>query len=79
MTTQVSKIDVEGKIMPEKRFIGIKECSEYLGVKVSTLYSWVSMKKIPYVKMGGLVRFDLRELEVWIKKRKVNPHPIWDK
>lgn len=26
--------------MPEKRFIGIKECAEYLGIAVGTLYVW---------------------------------------
>ena len=57
--------------MPEKRFIGIKECSEYLGVTKGTLYSWTFSRKIPYIKMGRLVKFDLQELESWIKKIKV--------
>lgn len=60
--------------MIEKRFIGINECAEYLGVKSGTLYAWVSVKKIPYVKIGRLVKFDLRELEGWIKDRKVKPY-----
>ncbi len=57
--------------MPEKRFIGIKECAEYLGVTKRTLYSWTFAKKIPYIKMGRLVKFDLKELEGWIKERRV--------
>ncbi|MFH1519231.1 MAG: helix-turn-helix domain-containing protein [Candidatus Omnitrophota bacterium] len=63
--------------MPGKRFISIKELSEYLGVKVNTLYSWVSMKKIPYTKMGGLVRFDLKKIDEWVKNREVKPFK-WD-
>lgn len=63
--------------MVEKRFIGIKECSQYLDVPIGTLYSWISLKKIPYHKFGKSVKFDLKDLEIWIKKRKVNPHPIW--
>jgi excisionase family DNA binding protein len=63
--------------MPEKRFIGIKECSEYLGLTVGTLYVWTCQKKIPYLKFGKLVKFDLRELEGWIRKRKVKPLEMW--
>ena len=57
--------------MPDKRFIGIDECAEYLGIKKGTLYYWVFLKKIPYLKMGRLVKFDLRELEGWIKEKRV--------
>jgi len=60
--------------MPEKRFIGIKECSEYLGIPKGTLYSWTFSRKIPHIKMGRLVKFDLIELEAWIKERKVKPY-----
>ena len=58
--------------MLEKRFIGIKECASYLGISINTLRSWVFMRKIPYIKMGRLVKFDLQELEAWIKKNKVS-------
>jgi excisionase family DNA binding protein len=60
--------------MPEKRFIGIKECSKYLDVAVGTLYDWVYKKKIPHVKLGRLVKFDLRKLEAWIKEKEVQTY-----
>ena len=60
--------------MLEKRFIGIKECSEYLGVPKGTLYSWTFSRNIPYIKMGRLVKFDLKELEGWVKDRKLKPY-----
>ncbi len=55
----------------ERRFLSIKELSVYLGVTVGTLYSWVCYRKIPYIKMGRLTKFDLREIEEWVKKRRV--------
>ena len=64
--------------MLEKRFIGVKECAEYLGIARATLYQWVNMKKIPYYKIGSFVKFDLKNLETWIQRRKVKTHPIWD-
>ncbi len=61
---------IKGKML-EKRFIGIKECAEYLGVTVGTLYTWICYRKIPYVKIGRLVKFDLQKIEQWIKEREV--------
>jgi excisionase family DNA binding protein len=59
--------------MPEKRFIGIKECAEYLGVTTGTLYVWVCKRKLPYIKMGRLVKFDLRKIETWVEEREIKP------
>jgi excisionase family DNA binding protein len=55
------------------RIVDIKEAAKYYGLKVSTLYQWVSQKKIPYYKLGRLVKFDLNELDKFIEKTKVNP------
>ena len=49
----------------------IKETSEYLGCTVNTLYSWTSQKRIPYVKLGRLVKFDRVDLDKWIEAQKV--------
>ena len=55
----------------DRRFIDIKELEQYLGVSRNTIYSWIWLKKIPYVKMGKLVRFDLREIDIWVKGNAV--------
>jgi len=57
--------------MMDKRYYSIKELSRYLGVTPGTLYSWVCYKKIPYVKIGRLVKFDLRRIEEWTKENSV--------
>ncbi len=59
--------------MIEKRYLGIKDCAQYLGLKENTLYTWVHMRRIPYVKMGRLVKFDIKKLDEWIKEREVKP------
>ncbi len=63
----------------QRRFLGISELSEYLGIPVGTLYSWTSMRKIPYCKMGKVLRFDLQAIEGWIREREIKPHKIWEK
>jgi len=55
----------------ERRYLSIKELSEYLGLTTKTLYVWVCHKKIPYFKLGRLVKFDLREIEDWMAKKKI--------
>lgn len=39
------------------------EAAEYLGLTPGTLRVWVSKKKIPYVKVGGKVRFRKSDLD----------------
>jgi len=53
-----------------KRLINIQEASEYLGIKKNTLYSWVSERRIPNVKLGGRVMFEIAELDKFIEKNK---------
>ena len=55
----------------EKRYLGIKELAEYLGISIGTVYSWVCYKKIPYIKMGRLVKFDLRKIEQWAQEKAI--------
>jgi len=55
----------------DKRFLGIRQLAEYLGIAEGTLYVWVCHRKIPYVKVGRLVKFDMQKLEVWLNENSV--------
>ena len=54
-----------------KRLININELSEYVGLSTSTIYSWVSQRRIPFLKVGRLTKFDLEEIDKWIKEKLV--------
>lgn len=56
-----------------KRLLNIAEAADYLGIKVGTLYNWVNQKKIPYFKIGRLVKFSLAGLEDFINKNEIIP------
>ena len=58
-----------------RRLISIQETSEYTGLAVPTLYTMVSQRRIPYVKVGRLTKFDLTLLDDWIKKHTVMAMP----
>lgn len=53
------------------KLLTIKELSQILKVKESTLYAWVHRGKIPSFKLNGLLRFDQNEIEQWISNSKV--------
>ena len=44
-----------------------KEVAGILRVSVSTVYGWAKRGEIPVYKVGGLVRFDEREILEWVK------------
>lgn len=49
------------------------EAAQYLGIKPRTLEVWRSTKRysIPYVKVGGLVRYRLESLDKFLESRTV--------
>jgi excisionase family DNA binding protein len=51
----------------------IEEAATRLNIQPWTLRSWVSQRKIPYVKLGRLIRFDPTALQRYIKQQSVDP------
>ncbi len=51
-----------------ERLMTAKQVSELIEVKPSTIYQWVHLGLIPYVKLGKCVRFKKAELFRWIDK-----------
>lgn len=59
------------RVMGINKLIGIQDVAEYLGVSTNTIYAWISQKRIPYYKVGRLVKFDAAEIDRWIATKKV--------
>jgi len=53
-----------------KKLLSPKELSEYLGLSLNTIYSWVNERKLPYYKVSRLVKFDIAEIDNWLKDKK---------
>lgn len=51
-----------------ERLMTAKQVSELIEVQPSTIYQWVHLGLIPYVKLGKCVRFKKTELFRWIEK-----------
>ena len=59
-----------------KHLLNKRQVADYLGLRVYTIDSWVSQKKIPFVKVGRCVRFRPEAIESWLKERTVEPVPV---
>ncbi len=46
-----------------KRYVNIKDVSEYTSIPVKTLYEWASIGRMPSIKMGSRVLFDLNDID----------------
>ncbi len=51
-----------------ERLMTAKQVSELVEVRPSTIYQWVHLGLIPYVKLGKCVRFKKADLLRWIDK-----------
>ncbi len=49
--------------MTNKRYVNIKEVSEYTSIPVKTLYEWSSVGKIPCIRLGRKLLFDLHDID----------------
>jgi excisionase family DNA binding protein len=66
------RMDDRIKKIPElRRLITAKEASQYLSVSTDTIYRMASQKKLPYLKIGERVLFDLKTLDHWVEKHLV--------
>jgi excisionase family DNA binding protein len=55
----------------QPRLLSIDQVSQYLDLSVHTIYRMVSKRRIPYVKMGRLTKFDRCEIDKWIASHSV--------
>lgn len=49
----------------EDRLYTPKEISAKYGISIFTVYKWVSLKSIPYIKLKRAVRFRPKDLKNW--------------
>jgi|TARA_B100001964_G_scaffold236425_1_gene298123 excisionase family DNA binding protein len=46
-----------------RRYCSIKEASEYTSLPIKTLYEWAGQGRIPSIKIGRRVLFDLCDID----------------
>jgi excisionase family DNA binding protein len=53
--------------MERQRTLGNDEAARYIGIQPSTLRTWVSRRKVPYCRVGRLVRFRIGDLDRFLE------------
>jgi excisionase family DNA binding protein len=54
-----------------KNLVDVKWIADLLGMKTSNIYSLVRKRKMPFLKIGNLLRFDIDDINEWIEARKM--------
>jgi len=55
------------EITADKRWLSVAEISEHLGVAQITIYRWLESHKIPAHRVGRQWRFQLEEIDNWVR------------
>jgi|RhiMetdeSRZDD1v2_1073273.scaffolds.fasta_scaffold3560769_1 excisionase family DNA binding protein len=64
---------MNGSEAGNRRFLDAEDVANEYGLAVSTVYTMVSQRRIPFVKMGRRTKFDRLQLEKWVLAHTVNP------
>ena len=54
--------------MVEEAFVPIEDIAKHFSVSVSTVRSWIRQDLIPALKLGGVYRFKISEVEEALRK-----------
>ena len=52
-----------------ERLLTPKDISEKLQIRLSTIYHWVKMRKIPFLRIGKHIRFRSSDIARWIEEQ----------
>lgn len=60
------------EITERKRYLDVEGVASYLELSKHTIRSWVKNRKIPFIKCGRAVRFNLDDIEKWMQAKRVS-------
>ena len=52
-----------------KQLLDVEELAQYLKLQKQTIYNWLNQNKISGIKIGGVWRFDKKEIDKWLKSQ----------
>jgi excisionase family DNA binding protein len=52
------------------KLMDIDELADYLRLKRQTIYNWLQQNKISGLKIGGVWRFNKRDIDTWLKSKQ---------
>ena len=67
------RIDSSSRRTTTVEWLGVPELARMLNVSEDMIRSLVHQRRIPYYKVGKLIRFDPNEIAKWLSGLRVNP------
>ena len=52
-----------------KNLLDVEDLAKYLKLQKQTIYNWLNKRKISGIKIGGVWRFDKREIDKWLRSQ----------
>lgn len=59
----------------DQQLLKVEEVAMLLNLSKSGIYSLVALRKIPFIKLGGALRFDRPALEKWTVDNSFSARP----
>jgi excisionase family DNA binding protein len=56
-----------------KAFFTPEELAEFLSVSKATIYRLVGKRKLPFHRIGGMLRFKRQEIENYLENERIDP------
>ena len=60
-------IPKEAETQAGNKLVKIEDAAQFTGYRVKYIYNLVSQKAIPFVRVRNSLRFDLNELDLWMR------------
>ena len=58
----------------QERWLSVEEIAAHVGVNRDTIYKWIERKQMPAHKLGKLWKFQVSEIDEWIRAGKAAEH-----
>lgn len=68
----LNKEDIAERKFPDN--MTAEQVADYLQYNVKTIRNWTSEEKIPFVKLGGSVRYPKERIDNWLKSKEKKPN-----
>ncbi|OGX37350.1 MAG: hypothetical protein A3G91_00575 [Omnitrophica WOR_2 bacterium RIFCSPLOWO2_12_FULL_50_9] len=49
--------------------LDVDDLARYLKLRKQTIYNWLNQRKITGIKVGGVWRFDKKEVDKWLRSQ----------
>ena len=72
MIHSIASQTIPSSIPTNTNLLTTREVADRLASKEKTIRQWVYQRKIPYLKINGLVRFDAKTIDQWIAGNSQN-------